>query len=145
MRYSIMLVAILLSGCGIPDDPEKGPVVLSCEGQEIARAGNGETERAHKLKFYRIDGAAHEISLWDEKTGRFGVSFDGLGVTATEARYSSTSQHEELGSTTTIVFDRASGRVSDEVTFTYGGNPNGTITFEARCKPVKDPASERKF
>jgi hypothetical protein len=135
-------VLLILSSCGVPDDPEKGPVVLLCDGEEIANGANGDQERERKRQFYRINGVEGTIQTWDDAAQQFSIGSPGLIISPTEARY----RREMLGvggiaSTKTITFDRVAGRVVDESLMSNGGS----LRFLASCKPVKDPASAAKF
>ncbi len=142
MRHSILAGALLLSGCGIPTNPEKGPVVLLCEGEEVIHSANGEIERNKRREFYRIDGVAHEIATWNDDSENFGIGLPGLVVTATQARYMRNNPVvANITGTTMITFDRVSGTVTDANVMSNGSN----LTFRAPCRPVKDPTSEKKF
>lgn len=133
---------LLLAGCSVPSNPERGPVILLCQGQEVLRAANGEVERAHLRRFYRLDGKRQTVGKWDDKTQSFS-DLRGLTVSPTQLVHSYDG-HLTVGgisTVTTITFDRVTGRVTDEFAMSNGG----TITFDASCKPVKSPTSETKF
>jgi len=143
LRMIFAIGALLgLSGCGVADDPEKGPVVLLCDGEEIAKGANGDQEQERKRQFYRINGAEGTIQTWDDSAQQFNIGSRGLTVSATEARYKREMPAiAGIASTKTITFDRVSGRVVDESVMSNGGS----LRFLAACKPVKDPASAAKF
>jgi hypothetical protein len=133
---------LLLLSCGVPSDPERGPVILSCSGTSTAKGSNGDQERDRKREVYRIDGTKGTIEQWDDRSQSFGFARTGLTLSPTEARFSQEMPAlANITSTRTVAFDRVSGTVVDENLFSNGGS----IAFEATCKPVKDATSERKF
>lgn len=138
MRYVVLAVALLLSGCGARPDLTKGPVVLRCDGEEINAAGNGEVVREKRRSFFRLDGKAHTLERWDDEIEMFYHLPSHLVLTQTEARYSEPIEMAGIFATRTITFDRVAGRVTEELAITNAG----TITFKAACRPVKDPARE---
>lgn len=131
-----------LSACGVATDPEKGPVILQCQGERVINAANGERETERRSEVYRIDGKQHTFAKYDRERGGFGPDYAGLTLSDTEARYASTGPIVAgIGSTSTTVFDRVSGRVTDETVMSNGGS----LTFTGECKPVDSPASDRKL
>jgi hypothetical protein len=131
-----------LCGCGVSSDPEKGPVILLCEGQKSLAAANGEHEKERKREFYRIDGVEHTLQQWDDENQTFGVAIPGLTISGTEMRYSRQDPViSDISSMRVVTFDRVTGRVTDEFLMSNGG----AITFEASCKPIKSVADEKKF
>ena len=143
MRSIVLYTSVLLTGCGVETNPEKGPVILQCIGESVNRAGNGEVERERATEFYRIDGVEQTIATWDKDNQRFGVGSQGLTVTPSEVKYSRVNPPlAGIISTKTVTFDRVSGRVKDEFVMSNGS----TISFSAGCKPVSDPtAVDKKF
>lgn len=139
---SIFAGILTLSACGVPSDPDDGPVVLLCKGEEVNSSVDGSVIREPKWEFYRIDATEKTIQTWDAAAESFNVTLDGLSVSAAELRYER--EDPMLGETSsrkTIVFDRILGRVTEKFTTSDGGS----ITFSAPCKPVSDPISEKKF
>ncbi len=143
MRAFFGLVGLAsLTACGVPSNPEKGPVVLLCEGEEISRGANGDVNREHRRTSYKLDGVAHTLAIWNDQTQSFATGSAGLTVAATEVRYIRENPIlAGMTSTNRITFDRVTGRVADEFVMENGG----TVVFTAPCKPVKDPKSETKF
>ena len=143
MRLIGLSATLLLAGCGVATNPEEGPIILQCVGEDVNRAGNGEVERERKTVFYRIDGVERTIAKWNEDNQNFEVGSQGLTVTPNELKYFRANPPlAGISSTKTITFDRLSGRVTDE----FAMSNNSTITFKALCKPVSDPINaKRKF
>lgn len=142
LRTYLVAGALTLCGCGIPNDPEKGPVILLCEGQKSLVAANGEHEEERKRKFYRIDGLEHTLQQWDDEKQDFGVAISGLTISGTEMGYSRQDPIiSEISSTRLVAFDRVIGKLTDKFLMSNGGS----ITLEANCKPVKSVAKEQKL
>lgn len=141
-RCGILAGVLLLPSCGVPTDPERGPVTLSCSGTSTAKGANGDQERDRKREIYRIDGIKGTIEQWDDRSQGFGFARAGLTLSPTEARFSQDMPAlAGITSTRTVTFDRLSGTVVDENLFSNGGS----VAFEATCKPVKNATSERRF
>ena len=141
-RCGIVAGLALLTSCGVPSDPERGPVILSCSGSTTAKGANGDQEKERKREVYRIDGTKGTIERWDDKAQGFGSAKSGLTISPSEARFSEDMPTlAGITSTKTVTFDRVAGTVVDENLFSNGGS----VSFEGSCKPVKAATSERKF
>lgn len=141
-RFLIVGGLLALSGCGVPSDPEKGPVVLLCDGEQANSAASGEVERQKLTQFYKIDGVERTLETWDEKDQSWSGSLARITITPNEITRRDEPKVDAVVITQkTITFDRAAGRVHDEFAMSNGG----AITFDGACKPVKSPTSERKF
>ena len=132
----------VLSSCGVPSDPERGPVVLLCEGTNHLESPDGSVEREALTRFYRVDGPRGSLETWDPD----GQSWSGspTAITITVRRISRRDSPKVIAGITSsksITFDRASGTVNDEFVTSNGG----MISFDGSCHAVEGPVQERKF
>ena len=65
--YFVIGSLFLLSACGVPSDPEKGPVILLCEGNHYLKSGDGTVERQKLTQFYKVDGVEGSLETWDDE------------------------------------------------------------------------------
>lgn len=137
MRQIAILGLLLLSACGIPSDPEAGPVVLRCDGT-VRTTGPGDIPEK-KRNYYRIDGTEGTAKRWNDERQIWMGNLGRLSITPATIHHSISGDIGDSATITTIDFDRHTGDVIEEFANTYG-----MVTFRGNCVPVQDPQSDEK-
>ena len=133
---------LTLSGCGVSNNMDKGPVVLQCDGEEVDTPYNRSSDREYKRVIYRVDGKNHTLEKWNDEGDRYDIlTANGFFVDQAVAVYNENKINGNGYDLIKISFDRLSGHIQDEIIKTS----NETIKFIAQCKPINGPPFETKF
>lgn len=140
--YFVISSLFLLAACGVPSDPEKGPVILLCEGNHYLKSGDGTVERQKLTQFYKVDGVEGSLETWDDEKQQWMGSPSRITITPNQiTRHDEPMELAGIASSKSITIDRVAARVHDQFSMSNGG----ITTFDGTCKPVKSPTSEKKF
>jgi hypothetical protein len=137
MRKIAILGFLLLSACGVPSDPEAGPVVLRCDG-ELQTSGPGDVPEKKRI-YYRVDGTEGTAKRWNDEQQIWMGNLGRLSITPATIHHSISGEIGDRTTVRTIDFDRRTGDVTEEFASDYG-----TVTFQGTCAPVLDPQSDEK-
>lgn len=142
MKKLILIASLagVLGACSpVATDPETGPVIIQCDGENVVRAF-GTTRTAKRLTF-RVDGRADTFEVWNAETGKFATWGDAgdLTIEPGQITYSATLTSDGASANRMIRFDRVAGTVEDNISV----QPVGRTSFSGTCEAVRGPSEAK--